>query len=243
MPKPSTWTPEWFLAWLMANPDAPLQETYKKWAQEWGIRQDYILQDIKTWRRTVPGFKDAMQTVKPVSRCGGLSMDDTDPLWRERFCEIYRVNHNRRKTCEEMGLNFATLRTRISPSHARYDVEFHRMLQDVEAETVEAAREGVKTGLEVLLEAAAAGDIRAADSVVKQGVNVLERREPQDWSRHQVNHVQGTILHASVDARRVALAGALTVSRQIVEASQPALPPAPLVVDVVEGELVKEERP
>lgn len=248
--RPQGWGPAWFLAQVVAQPDVGQQELYRRWAQEWGVRVEHLVAEIRGWRRSVPGFKDALETLRPAAKTGRAGASETEPTWQERFVELYRVTHNRRKTWEAMGgdewaanggLAWSGLRKLWAPASNSYDQHFSDMLADADAEIIEMARGGVRSGMEVLQEAVEAGDVRAADSLVKQGVNILERREPRDWSRQQVNVHQGTIFHAPAEARRQALAGALAASRQVIETTQQAALPAapePIALDVVEAELV-----
>lgn len=228
--RPKDWSPQWFLAYLVQHPEEPLTALYKKWAQEWGARQDLIARDVREWKRDVPGFDEAVKALRPAARTGGPKREETDPDWRQRFCDCYRVTHNRKKAAEQAGLEWANIRAAFQPNSPKFDSVLYELAKEIEDETRELARGGIKTALELAEEM---GDAR---TLGKLSLDVLERREPQDWSRHQVIQQQGTIFHIPLEGRRDAVQRALVTSSQVV----PALPAPPQTLEIVEGELVKE---
>lgn len=230
--RPNGWGPQWFLAFLVQHPGEQLRDIYAGWAQEWGARQDLIVRDVRAWKQSEPGFEAALNALKGRTRAGAPKRDETDPEWRERFLDAYRRTHNRKRAAEEVGLEWGYIRRLFQPSSPVYDAMLVEAAKEIEDETRELARGGIKSALEIAEEM---GDAR---TLGKLSLDVLERRAPEEWSRHQVIQQAGTIFHVSIEGRRDALQRALVTSQNAVA----ALPAAPNAIPaVIEGELVKEE--
>lgn len=236
---PEGWGPDWFLEWRAAHLEIPIHAQYTLWANQWGTTRDAITAELRIWKKTEPGFRDKLLALDPRSSHDlgpALVIDDTDGAWRERFCSFYRIHHNRKKAAEEAGLPWETIRKRLwqHPNNPEYDDLIWEMCREIEAETAELARAGVKTAIEI---AAEEGDAR---TLGKLSLDVLERREPRDWGRNQNIFVEATVLHAPLQQRQAALGRALQVSRVVVEQEAAALRAEAEGIEIVDAEVVDQ---
>ncbi len=240
--RPASWSPQWLLAWRREHPDTPMSAQYSLWASQWGTTRDSIQAEIRIWKRTIPNFREDLLAIDPGSsrpaKADGHHLDDFSPGWMERFCSFYRTGsgvtaHHRKKSADAANLSWETIRKKLDPKSAEFDQAFADMVEQIEAETTEDARAGVKTALEMAL------DQDDARTLGKLSLDVLERRAP-GWERNQKLKVEGTIFHAPAAVRERALAGAVSVSRQVVAVSNPALPEhvEPAAVEIIEAEYV-----
>ena len=243
--RPDFWNPAWLLEWRAAHPDTPISAQYELWATEWGTTVSSIRAEIRIWKRTVEGFSEQLVAIDPGShvpqRANGNALDDFTPGWMERFCAEYRSRssvgfHHRKNASDAAGLAWETIRAKLNPKNANYDPVFAAMCEEIESETTEDARSGIKTALEL------AKDQDDARTLGKLSLDVLERREPATWARNQKVTVEGTIFHAPASVRQAALGQAAQVSRAVVAVQNPALPEhgEPLAVEIIEAEYVVE---
>lgn len=235
---PEGWGPEWLLAWRTEHPNVPMYAQYVLWASQWGTTRDGITAQIRIWKRTVDGFREALAAIDPHSSVApgpAHVLDDTDGAWRERFCGFYRIHHNRKRASEEAGLPWETVRKRLwsDPKNPEFDGVFYELCREIEAETAELARAGVKTAIEL---AAEEGD---AKTLGKLSLDVLERREPRDWGRNQNVFIEAHVLHAPLPQRQAALGRALEVSRVVVDQQAAALRAEPEGVEIVDAVFVE----
>jgi hypothetical protein len=241
--RPDFWSPEWLLEWRAGHPDTPIQAQYELWAGEWGTSVSSIKAEIRIWKKTIEGFSQQLAAIDPGSlvpqRASGHTLDDFTPGWMERFCAEYRSRssvgfHHRKNAADAAGLAWETIRAKLNTKNANYDHVFAGLCEEIESETTEDARSGIKTALEI------ARDQDDARTLGKLSLDVLERREPGTWARNQKVTVEGTVFHAPANVRQAALGQAAQVSRGVVAVPNPALPEHvdPVSVEIIEAEYV-----
>lgn len=240
--RPEFWSPDWYLAWRRGNPGVPILAQYRIWAEQWNTSVDSIKAELRIWKVTEPGFAEKLAGIAPGAVFPEKSHGSTDDHvgnWRQRFCGFYRVHHNRKQAAEEAGVPWETIRKKLDkrPGNAVFDEEFWNLVKEIEAETLEDARAGLKTAF------ALARDQEDPRTLGKLSIDVLERREPDEWARNQRVQVGGTIFHAPLGERQSALSEALSVSRRAVVSVEAvrALPAHPQAAEVIDVELLPDE--
>ena len=235
--RPPYWSAEWFLKWRRENATTPITAQYQIWSMEWGTSPASIAAEIRIWKNTIAGFRAKLGEIDgratDPDKANGHTLDDFTPGWRERFCSYYRTGagvtaHHRKRSADAAGLSWETIRKKLYPKGSDYDPAFAALVEEIEAETTEDSRAGIKTALEI------ARDTEDARTLGKLSLDVLERREPNTWARNQKVTVEGTIFHAPAAVRQAALGEAVEVSRR------GALPAHVEGVEIVEAEYVLE---
>lgn len=230
--RPGWWSPEGFLKWRSENLDAPLEAQYQRWADEWGTTRWSIKCEIRRWKGRIEGFRVRLREIDPASSVAkGLSLQDREGLetWQIDYLEaLNEAEGDRRLACDIAGLSWETIRKKLSPVSADYDRALHEAVGRYDAELAERARAGVRDTLEMAYEQ------EDAKTLGRMSLEILERRDPANWSRHQVVGHHGVIQHEITDARMRAIKMAGEVSRGALgHHEQPALPAGSDTVDAV----------
>lgn len=241
--RPEGWSPEWVLAWLIEHPGVYLRDAISWWADDsCGIRyREHIARDLRLWKRDNPSFSEALGEVRPGTRAGRPAAEDLVAGWQERFLAVYALTHDRKESAERAGVSFQIARRHWQPARPEYNQELHEAMKEIEAESVELARSGVLNGMQVLHDAVAEGDPKAADALLRHSTKILEVREPEEWARQQVTKIGGTVFHLHADARPRVMGNLAEVNRRIGEGAAAALPAHVEGQEILVAEVVLEE--
>lgn len=240
--RPEGWSPEWVLAWLMEHPGVLIRDAITQWAEaSCGIAfRDRIYQDYSRFRLQSETFRAALLEIRPNTEARRASTEDLVGDWKGRFLAAYRESHNRKTAAERAGASLLVVKRALWKNRPEFDQEFYDAVQEIEAETVELARSGIRSSMVVLSEATELGDAKAADALARHSRGILEVREPDQWARQQVTNVKGTVAHLHIDARQRVLANLGAVNRVIEGVVVEALPPAPAEGITIEVPVAQE---